>query len=285
MVRAGLTVAECLRLDSVFPEAAAAGRSGLFEVRKSDRWTIGTASVVAGADLESCAARVYRDLFRAAEGMHLCRVWNFIPDINGSTAEGLERYRAFSRARSVEFERRFGPEFARRLPAASAVGTAGDELVVSFAAAPGEPVHVENPRQVPAYRYPGAYGPRPPSFSRATLVPFGGETDLFVSGTSSVVGSETVAPNDTRGQLECTLENLRAVSAECGLGPDLGRGRAKQRQFSVYLRFPDDQSWVVPALEGRLFGAGDLVNVAKADICRAELNIEVEATLRGIRPG
>jgi hypothetical protein len=215
--------------------------------------------------------------------MHLCRVWNFIPDINGSTDAGLERYQAFSRARSVEFERRFGEDFRRRLPAASAVGTAGDELVVSFAAASGEPTHVENPRQVPAYKYPSAYGPRPPSFSRATLVPSGRETDLFVSGTSAVVGSETVAPDDTRGQLECTLENLRAVSCECGLGPDLGRGRSRLRQFSVYLRFPDEQSWVVPALEGRLFGAGDLVNVAKADICRAELNIEIEATLRGVR--
>lgn len=283
MVRAGPLAQGGPSLEAVFPEAGPPARSGLFEVRKSDRWTIGAASVDAGADLESCAARVYRDLFVAAEGMHLCRIWNFVPDINGPAAGGLERYRVFSRARSVEFERRFGTDFRRRLPAASAVGTDGGDLVVWFAAASREATHVENPRQVPAYDYPPEYGPRPPSFSRATMVPFAGGADVFVSGTSAVVGSETVAPGDTRGQLECTLENLRFVSAECGLGPDLGRGRARLRQFSVYLRFPDEQSWVLPALEGRLFGPGDLVNVAKADICRAELNIEIDATLRGIR--
>jgi len=262
-----------------------AGSSGLFELQESNRWRVGVASVPGKAVLAQAVQRIYQDLLLAAEGMHLCRIWNFIPDINGRTDSGLERYQAFSKARSLEFEARFGPDFRRRLPAASAVGAGSDNVVVWFVAASREATHVENPRQVPAYDYPPEYGPRPPSFSRATRVSFDGETDIFVSGTSAVVGSDTVAPNDTRAQLECTLENLAAVSGACGLGPNLGGGRAAFRQFSVYLRRPEDKSWILPALEGRLFGTGDLVSVAKADICRAELNIEIEVTLRGVRAG
>ncbi|MGD1030771.1 MAG: hypothetical protein ABSA05_06475 [Opitutaceae bacterium] len=277
-----LTVADGLQLDSVFPEASASGRSGVFDIRKSDRWTIGTASVPGRTDLSQGTSRAYRDLFRAAAGLHLCRIWNFVPDINGFEPSGLERYRSFSMARSLEFEREFGPGFRRRLPAASAVGTPDGSLVVWFLAAAQEPVHKENPRQVPAYEYPEIHGPRPPSFSRATIARFGGLAEVFVSGTSSVVGHESVAPRDTRKQLECTLENLGAVSLECGLGPDFAKGRARLRQFTVYLRFPEEQPWVMATLEKRLFDAGDLVHVAHAQICRAELNIEIEATVRGV---
>jgi enamine deaminase RidA (YjgF/YER057c/UK114 family) len=285
MARQGLSIPERFRPDAVFPEVVPKGRSGLFELQESNRWRVGVASVPGRAALAEAVQRIYRDLLLAAEGMHLCRIWNFIPDINGRTESGLERYQAFSKARSLAFEERFGPDFRRRLPAASAVGAGGDKVVVWFVAASREATHIENPRQVPAYDYPPEYGPRPPSFSRATLVSADGATDIFVSGTSAVVGSGTVAPNDTRAQLECTLENLAAVSGACGLGPDLGGGRAALRQFSVYLRHPEDQSWVLADLEERLFGVGDRVSAARADICRAELNIEIEVTLRGVRAG
>ena len=36
------------------------------------------------------------------------------------------------------------------------------------AASPG--IAVENPRQIPSYRYARRYGPRPPCFARATLL-------------------------------------------------------------------------------------------------------------------
>ena len=283
-IRTDLPAAECFPLETVFPEVAARPRSGVFEILSSEHWRVGIGSVPCEGDPESAVRHLYRDLFLAAEGMNVCRIWNFVPHINLRTPSGLECYQAFSRARSLAFEKQWGPDFRARLPAASAVGNLSERLVVRFAASSRRPTHWENPRQIPAYHYPETYGPRPPSFSRATLVPSNGGTDVFVSGTSAVVGHETVAPKDTKRQLECTLENLRALSQECGLGEDLGAGRARLRQFSVYLRNPQEQSWIVPLLEERLFKKGDLVSVAQADICRCELNIEIEATLRGVRP-
>ena len=59
-------------------------------------------------------------------------------------------------------------DFDHTLASASGVGVLGRALAIHCLAADdaGEPV--ENPRQVPAYKYSRRYGPRPPCFARAT---------------------------------------------------------------------------------------------------------------------
>jgi len=242
----------------------------------------GFARVRPGEGLEEAAKRVYGQVIGAAEGLHLHRLWNFVPSINGRGIEGLENYRAFCRGRSVAFETALGRDFTRRLPAASAVGTAGGELTIVFLAGAQEPLHFENPLQVPAYEYPTEHGPRPPSFARATVVPRGETVDAYISGTSAVVGHETVAPGDTPGQLECTFENLRQISRASGLGERLGSGSSPRRHFKVFLRSEDDLGLVSGALEHEgMLGPGDAVSYLRADICRAALNVEIEVAVRG----
>ena len=138
---------------------------------------------------------------------------------------------------------------------------------------------MENPLQVPAYDYPREFGSRAPSFARATIVTNGEQPTIFVPGTSAIRGHATVAPDNTRQQLNCTLENLSELSAACGLGPQLDAGLGVTRHFKVYVRHADDQPWVAAALEERLLQLGDLVSYLQADICRAQLNVEIEATL------
>ena len=54
------------------------------------------------------------------------------------------------------------------------------------------PAHIlGNPRQVNAYDYPSLYGPRSPSFARASLYRSDSATQLFISGTASVVGHQS----------------------------------------------------------------------------------------------
>ncbi len=174
------------------------------------------------AILEEATRRLYSGLLDAAEGLHLYRIWNCVPSINPENAAGLENYRAFCRGRALAFEKAFGRDFARRLPASSAVGTAGGALTIVFLAGERPARHFENPAQVPAYEYPPEHGPRPPSFARATVVEAAPGLDAFISGTSAIMGHSTVAPHDTAGQLDCTLENLRLVFRACGLGPGAG---------------------------------------------------------------
>jgi len=268
--------------EAVFSEVAASGESGVFALFRSGAWLLGIASQTMPHDLEANTCRFYQELFQAAHGYHLCRIWNYVPQINALNKEGLENYRAFSSGRSQAFEQHFGRDFKCQLPSASAVGTDGSRLTVLFAASPHTPHHCENPSQVPAYDYPAKHGPRPPSFSRATVVPAGqGRADVFISGTAAIKGHETIAPGDTGAQLDCTLENLRRISCVAGLGDTLGAGQCAARHFKIYLRHAEDYCAVAAALEQRLLRPGDVASYLRADICRAELNVEIEATVLG----
>jgi enamine deaminase RidA (YjgF/YER057c/UK114 family) len=279
----GLPVLAGEKRETLFRDARMAGKSGLFQIQEAGRWRVGRAQVSVAAGVDPATSELYQMLFAAAAGMNLCRIWHFVPRINEPGADGLENYRAFCHGRSLAFETHYGVGFRQRLPSASAVGTDDEQLTIVFAACAAEPRHFENPHQVPAYHYPKQHGPRPPSFSRATLVPMGSQADVFISGTAAIEGHETVAPGDTAGQIVRTMQNLRVISQACGLGDDLGAARGGQRHFKVYLRHRTDLAEVKQALDRSFFGAGDKISYLRSDICRAELNLEIEATLLGAR--
>jgi chorismate lyase/3-hydroxybenzoate synthase len=229
-------------------------------------------------ELEHAAGELYRRIFAAAGGLHLYRIWNYVPQI-GALTRGLENYHRFCRGRSLAFEEKFGKAFQRRLPAASAVGAISGPLAVGFLAGRPEPRHFENPRQVPAFEYPPEYGPRPPSFSRATVVTIGQTHRTFISGTAAIRGHATVATQDLDGQLDCMLENLELIGTATGAGPKLSRAAAGQRTFKIYVRRAADLARVEAKLERELLRPGDAVSYLQADICRPDLLVEVEALL------
>lgn len=207
----------------------------------------------------------------------LLRVWNYFPDINGEY-DGLENYQRFCRARAAAFQERFS-DFIPRLPSASAIGTKGGELVVYFIAAREPGLHRENPRQVSAYAYPSQYGPRSPSFARATLKRFGEREVFFISGTASIVGHESLHRGDVLAQLDETLRNVEALidstsRDECARF----RGLADISHMKVYLRRPSDLAAVRRVIEQRV-GTGVDALYLHGDICRQELLVEIEAVV------
>ena len=235
-------------------------------------------------NVEAASRRLYERVLDACGSRPLYRAWNYVPRINVHT-DGLEHYRAFCKGRSLAFEAGHGTGYEIRLPAASAVGSDGRTLDVVFAAGEHPPRHVENPEQVPAYRYPRDYGPRSPSFSRATVVMEGGREWIFVSGTASIKGHTTVGVGSLHEQIACTLDNLRLISLGSGVGDSLGQGSTSgpwERHFKIYLRRAEDLPVARQLLEGSLVVPGDHVTWLRSDICRAELDIEIEATL--VRP-
>jgi chorismate lyase/3-hydroxybenzoate synthase len=258
-----------------------AAPDGVLSLWRGPGLVVGFARSSVGMGLEAASGRIYSRMLGVARGLNLYRIWNCVPHINASGPGGLENYQAFCRGRSLAFEAALGAEFPRSLPAASAVGTARDELTIAFLAGDRPVRHFENPAQIPAYEYPTEHGPRPPSFARATVVANGATSDVFVSGTSAVAGHQTVAPNDTAAQLDCTFENLRLISIATGLGERLGAGNGSQRHFKVYLRSPGDLALVAKQMQRRMLAAGDKVSYLGADICRAALNVEIEVAVRG----
>lgn len=283
---AGLPVLAGDSTEDLFSGARPAGQSGVLTLFRMDDWLLGAATLPLHEEgLEAASLHVYRDILQATRGLHLARIWNYVPAINEAGPEGLENYRLFCRGRSVAFEQEHGSDFNALLPSASAVGCGLPALTVCFAASGTMPRHIENPLQVPAYNYPAEYGPRSPSFARATILRASGEETVFISGTAAIRGHVTVAPHDLRGQLDCTMENLKEISRACGLGSDLNRGAGTARHFKVYLRHASYQSVAAGRLERDFVTPDDRVSYLQADICRAQLLVEIEATLFGVKAG
>ena len=228
--------------------------------------------------LQAASEEAYRCLFRLLEAQelpHLWRVWNYLADINGES-DGLERYRQFNIGRQDAFL-----EFSRgatgNVPAACALGLAGGPLSIAFMAGGTPAVPVENPRQVSAYNYPAEYGPRSPTFSRAALVYPPGREILFISGTASIVGHQTVHPGDVVAQCRESLANVAAVVEQANRLARTGAYALGEMSYRVYVRETASQPIVAATLTPLLGAATDIVYV-EADICRHDLLLEIEAT-------
>jgi chorismate lyase / 3-hydroxybenzoate synthase len=150
---------------------------------------------------------------------NLVRCWNYLPRIN-ECEHGLERYRQFNIGRKDAFDGALRSCLAQA-PSACALGTPGGKVIVDFLASKLEPQAIENPRQLSAYHYPGQYGPRSPTFSRAMVLALPGSMALFISGTASIVGHESVHVGDVAAQAGETLRKptcgCEAASFRCGL--------------------------------------------------------------------
>ena len=231
----------------------------------------------AGA-LRGSAERAYAGIFAmlGRHGFpHAVRFWNYFPRINEPEG-GVERYRLFNMGRGAAFDSA-GRDREGTIPAACALGTdSGDALTVYFVAAREAGLAVENPRQVSAYRYPPEHGPHSPTFSRAVLYPAKDPAMLFVSGTASIVGHRTVHAGDVVAQTRETLANLEAVFAEAGRRSRPGAFSMREASYKVYIRRAADARAVRNELAAALGEEAD-VNFLRADICRAELLVEIEA--------
>ena len=259
-------------------------RLGCANVATDGHWLHGSAQIDPAdteGGLEQAAYRIYSDLFAALDhhtSPHLLRLWNYVPGINDH-GDGLEHYRHFNIGRQRAFIDA-GRSAFEGSPAACALGTHGGPLRVFFLAGPKVPLAIENPRQVSAYRYPDRYGPRSPTFSRAALADVGGGRQaLFISGTASIRGHATVHVGDVRRQTEETLTNIDAV-LQAAHQQAHASVPAEALTCTVYLRHRHDLAAVLEVMAQRLGPHSHAVRtvvVLLADICRAELLVEIEA--------
>ena len=233
--------------------------------------------------LQEAARVAYAELFGALDGLgypHLLRVWNHVPDINGMS-HGLERYRLFNIGRQDAFLANGRNVVGASVPAASALGAAANAPLLVYCIASRQPAAaIENPRQLSAYDYPQDYGPRSPTFSRASLVSFGSQRLLFISGTASIVGHRTLHAGDVAEQTRETLRNIDAVLQQAQARGAAGMTLA-DLHYKVYVRHAAD--WpVIRAELQRAAGAAVRVIALQADVCRMDLLVEIEAT--GLQP-
>ena len=254
----------------------------LVSVRVADAVSLGS------ADFTSKTAQAYELIFDSLKrhpGFGLIRVWNFIPRILDPLGQTPQRYFAFNAGRFAAYERAYATKdvFLRMVATASGVGHFGSDLMIHGLASRGPSSPVENPRQVPAYRYSEKYGPLPPCFSRATRVETSRGKWLLVGGTASVRGEDSRHDDDLEAQTAETLVNLAALVAAGESGPvavessmderNLLLGRF--RHLRVYHRRREDRAFIEKRLPCEFPGA-TTIEVALADLCRSPLLIEIE---------
>lgn len=218
----------------------------------------------------------YAEIFGAIDDAgfpNLVRCWNYLPRIN-EEEQGLERYRHFNIGRKDAFDDADRTSLTKA-PSACALGTSGGRVLINFIASQREPLAIENPRQVSAYHYPSRYGPRSPTFSRATVLSIPGTQALFISGTASIVGHESVHIGDVVAQAEETLRNLDAVVAQANLHAQGCQFSTRSLCLKIFLRDGSDREAVVKVVRKTL---GESVDTTwlQADICRADLLVEME---------
>ncbi|MGY0193456.1 chorismate transformation enzyme, FkbO/Hyg5 family [Leptothrix sp. BB-4] len=233
--------------------------------------------------LVGAARHAYATLFAlmAQHGLtEPARFWNYLADINVETDSPhgrLERYRQFNIGRQQAFAAA-GQAAFDGAPAACALGTGAGALSVTLLAGRLVPRAIENPRQVSAYRYPGDYGPVSPTFSRAAVLPLPDRRRLlFISGTASIVGHASVHLGDVAEQTRESLRNIDVLLAQV----DADAARLRERlDLCVYLRDGGDLAVVQPIIAAWLQHDADAlarITWLRADVCRAELLVEIEA--------
>ncbi|MCF7765711.1 MAG: dioxygenase [Verrucomicrobia bacterium] len=217
------------------------------------------------------------------------RTWFYQGGIT-ETEEGIERYRELNRARS-DFFTRHGidgqptREQASRIcyPASTGIGTLGLGLAASCIALQTDRQDVkrfplENPRQTPSCQYGTEYSVKSPRFSRAMAVRIGDYLTTWISGTASIVGSESRHPDDVGAQTRQTIDNIEQLIA----GPNFERhglraagvSLADLAKIRVYVKHPEDFELCRSICEERFGNVPTLYAVA--DICRPELLVEIE---------
>lgn len=217
------------------------------------------------------------------------RTWFYLGGITEPEAETW-RYQELNRART-DFYRavRFhgaapDPGAAAGIyPASTGIGMRGRKLALSCLALETRrsDVHLralENPRQIPAYAYDARYSPQSPKFSRAVALRVGDHVTTWISGTASIVNSETRHPDGVEHQTEQTIDNIeRLIAADNFARHGLAGAGARLRDLAgirVYLKRPADWKRCRAICERR-FGPVPALYVV-ADICRPELRVEIE---------
>jgi len=221
---------------------------------------------------------------------HIIRQWNYIGNIL-SVRDGFQNYQIFNEVRSEYYQKY---RTIAGFPAATGIGMGLGGVVLDFCAvkADGSVIisAVSNPRQVNAYDYGQRVlkgladkdkpAKNPPQFERALLITNSQFSTLYISGTASIIGQQTVGKKDVVKQTLVTIENIKRLTDPERLSHITGSpGKCsgnfiflrvyvkRQKDFGIVKEICNDHFPDVPAL------------FVEADICRDDLLTEIEAEL------
>ena len=207
---------------------------------------------------------------------HLLRAWHYLSylhEVSGDT----DRYKMFCTGRLKALtDLGYQP---KDFPAATVIGIDGDKHLLYLLCGKHSAIHIENPNQVPAYRYPKLYGKQSPSFARATVLQaMDNATYLLISGTASITGHISMHIGDVQRQCKLSLDNIFVLLnsiPENNVSAD-----ALLFMMKVYVRYKRDIVIVEQTLREILGASAVPYVILLGNICRKELLVEIEAVAR-----
>lgn len=226
---------------------------------------------------------------------HIVRQWNYIGYILSHSSineHTMQHYQVFNEARYDYYSKYRN---VAGYPAATGVGMDMKGVSLDCLALSGSKdlkvISISNPNQRNSYLYgqdvlvgepliqkhPDKH---PPQFERAILISSAEQSRLFISGTASIIDQENVGKGDVIKQTEITIENIELLSSEDNLKrhlPELVRIPYKYSYIRVYVKNRAD----IPKIKSIClshFGNAP-VTFVKADICRDDLLVEIEAEM------
>ena len=231
--------------------------------------------------LRAEVAAAYRHLNQVLASIALqpIRFWNYLPGIGDAMGDGIDRYMVFNAGR---YDALAAPganhslAFDRSTVTASAVGIGGSSLFIQCLASESPGAPVENPRQAPSWRYSSRYGPKPPCFSRGTVVTLAGRRVLLIGGTASVVGEQSMHPDDVPAQFDETLANIGAlVAAALRHSTDPSAAIDRVVELRAYATSEKVAEFLWSRLAVRCANARR-IEITRAWVCRPDLMLEIE---------
>jgi len=185
-------------------------------------------------------------------------------------------YGMFNEGRSIAFQSFYG-DLPFNPPAATGIDILGDKIVIGFLATKNPVMYLSNPLQTDSFHYPEKYGKRPPCFSRASKTSINGKETVFVSGTASIRGSESLHPGDVLEQTNTTIENIEIMLKEAGVY----KWRIDQEDYNfekiIYLKHVEQLEEIMDYIRKNQPGFSGGI-VLHANVCRKDLDIEICCT-------
>jgi enamine deaminase RidA (YjgF/YER057c/UK114 family) len=218
---------------------------------------------------------------------NLVRQWNYIGNIL-EVRNGFQNYQVFNEVRS-EYYGKF--RTVAGYPAATGVGMKFGGVFLDFYAIKADEKikikPIDNPNQLNAYEYgqnvlKGTSGKsksikHPPQFERALLMINGSSKNLFISGTASIIGQETIGKGDIKEQTIVTIENIKKLTDIERINQILGESDSSLGRYSllrIYIKNQEDFE-TVKSICSEHFPTTP-ASYIESDICRDDLLTEIE---------
>ncbi|MFV0590548.1 MAG: hypothetical protein ACK5M7_04115 [Draconibacterium sp.] len=212
---------------------------------------------------------------------NIIRQWNYLENILGFDGNE-QRYQEFNDVRSQHY----GTAFEHNgYPAATGIGMNRGGVIIEFVAVKGEGVltrPVDNPTQISAHNYSEkvlvgeeCIIKTTPKFERARYFNYRDKKQIFISGTASITGENTVGVGDPVLQTEVTIQNIqRLYSDEVLQNLSDEKLEPKYGHARVYVKNRKDFIPIRKTFK-KHFGNLPVVYII-ADICRTDLLVEIE---------